>query len=179
MDLVRLEAGVSNGSLYHHYPSKAHLADALQAHTLRDFHAAIAKPISGNVGARAGVEGLIRAYVRWVLAHPEQARLLHQLRRISELAAPHTESASANQHAYTALRQWVDQQVERGDMRRMPFSEWMALVFAPVLSLTPEWVSQPKPSVPARTRANLEQGAWQAVAAPASLQPVGTDPHLP
>ena len=39
MDMVRQAAGVSNGSLYHHFPSKALLADALYAHTLRDFHA--------------------------------------------------------------------------------------------------------------------------------------------
>ncbi|MBK9236792.1 MAG: TetR/AcrR family transcriptional regulator [Rhodoferax sp.] len=169
MDLIRVAAGVSNGSLYHHFPTKSQLADALYAHTLREFHGAISEPISGGVGAQAGVQGLIRAYIRWVVTHPDRARLLHQLRRVNAVAQTQSDSADANQQAYTQLRQWVDQQVAAGDLRRMPFAEWMALVFAPVLSLTPQWVAQTRPSVPARTRANLEQGAWQAVAAQAAV----------
>jgi AcrR family transcriptional regulator len=33
MELVRQQAGASNGSLYHHFPTKAQLADALYAYT--------------------------------------------------------------------------------------------------------------------------------------------------
>ena len=86
MDLVRQEAGVSNGSLYHHYPTKAQLADALYAHTLRDFHATIMVPISGRASAQTGVKGMVRAYIQWVVDHPERARLLHELRRSGGLA---------------------------------------------------------------------------------------------
>ena len=176
MDMVRVEAGVSNGSLYHHFPTKALLADALYAHTLRDFHAALQSPIAGAVTAEAGVKGLIRGYIQWVLQHPVQARLLHKLQRTDGMAdgmgsgigsgtTEGTERGAVNANAFDALAQWIDQQVKAGDMRAMPFPVWMALVFSPALSLTQHWVAQAKPGLAPKVRAALEHGAWMAVAA--------------
>ena len=74
MDMVRQEAGVSNGSLYHHYPTKNLLADALYAATLRTFHATLLRAVGSRASAQSGVKGLVRAYVQWVADHPERAR---------------------------------------------------------------------------------------------------------
>ena len=163
MDMVRQEAGVSNGSLYHHFPTKAQLADALYAHTLRDFHAALMQPISGKASAQSGVKGLMRAYIQWVLQHPDQARLLHKLRRGGDMAGG-AEIDAANEQALATLRAWVAQQVEAGEMRAMPFHLWMALMFSPAMSLTQGWVSQPTPAVTPKVRAALEHAAWMAMA---------------
>jgi AcrR family transcriptional regulator len=164
MDLVRAEAGVSNGSLYHHFPSKAHLAGALYEHTLRDFHQALLKPVSGKVRAEAGVRGLVRAYVRWVLQHPDRAKLLHRLRHSGEMAGLESAWAAPNQEAYGALCAWIEQMIAAKEMRRLPFPLWMALVFSPAMALTPTWVNQARPSVPPAVRAALEDAAWRAVA---------------
>lgn len=164
MDMVRQEAGVSNGSLYHHFPTKALLADALYAHTLRDFHAALLQPIAGKASAQAGVKGLMRAYIQWVLQHPDQARLLHALRRGGDVTHG-AEISEANEHAFGALQTWIEQRMEAGEMRAMPFHLWMALVFSPAMSLTQRWVSQPTPAVAPKVRAALEHAAWMAVAA--------------
>lgn len=164
MDLVRQEAGVSNGSLYHHFPTKALLADALYVHTLRDFHSALLPPIAGRATAQTGVKGLIRAYIQWVVQHPEQARLLHELRRSGDMTGG-AEMGAANADAFGALAQWIAQRVEAGEMRAMPFPVWMALVFSPAISLTPQWVGQPKPAVAPKVQAALEHAAWMAVAA--------------
>jgi AcrR family transcriptional regulator len=163
MDMVRQEAGVSNGSLYHHFPTKALLADALYAHTLRDFHAALMQPISGKASAQSGVKGLMRAYIQWVLQHPDQARLLHTLRRGGDMAGG-AEIDAANEQAFATLKAWVAQQVEAGEMRAMPFHLWMALMFSPAMSLTQGWVSQPNPAVAPKVRAALEHAAWMAMA---------------
>lgn len=176
MDMVRLEAGVSNGSLYHHFPTKAQLADALYAHILRDFHAALLPPISGRAStqsAEKGVKGLIRTYIQWVLQNPQSARLLHVLRRSGDVssgageaeAAAKAETDATNADAFAALTAWIAQRVEAGDMRDMPFHVWMALVFSPAMSLTQRWISQPQPTVAPRVRAALEHAAWMAVAA--------------
>lgn len=163
MDLVRQEAGVSNGSLYHHYPTKALLADALYAHTLRDFHATLLVPIAGRAGAQAGLKGIIRAYLQWVVRHPDRARLLHALRR-DGLAESGAQRSAANADGFGALAAWVARQTEAGEMRAMPFPIFMALVFAPLISLTPYWTAQAEPSIPPKVRAALEHAAWMAVA---------------
>jgi AcrR family transcriptional regulator len=171
MDMVRQEAGVSNGSLYHHFPTKAQLADALYAHILRDFHAALLPPITGRaVHAEKGVKGLIRAYIQWVLQNPQSARLLHALSRSGDLSKgadgpDEAERDAANAQAFGAIKAWIAQRVEAGEMRAMPFHVWMPLVFSPALSLTQRWVSQPQPAVAPKVRAALEHAAWMAVAA--------------
>jgi AcrR family transcriptional regulator len=164
MDQVRQEAGVSNGSLYHHYPTKAQLADALYAQTLREFHAVVLEPITARATAQSGVKGIIRAYIQWVIANPERARLLHELRR-SGAVERGGEIDDANADALGTLSAWIAQRVEAGDMREMPFHVWMALVFSPAMALTARWVLQPTPAVAPRVRTALEHAAWMAVAA--------------
>jgi AcrR family transcriptional regulator len=165
MELVRQEAGVSNGSLYHHFPAKADLADAVYGHTLRDFHASLLPAIAGRVSAHSGVKGLVRAYVHWVVDHPQSARLLHRLRRSGDLTDTASQRGQANAQAFAALREWVHGKTQGGEMREMPFTVWMALVFSPAMTLTQQWVQQEQPAVAPKVRAALEHGAWMAVAA--------------
>jgi AcrR family transcriptional regulator len=164
MDLVRQEAGVSNGSLYHHFPSKAQLADALYAHTLRDFHVALMSPIRGRASAQTAVKGMLRAYMDWVERNPQGARLLHELKRSGALAGSPGEWEQANAEGFNALREWVQAKTEAGELRPMPFTVWMAVVFSPAISLTPHWAAQEPPTVPPKVRAALEHAAWAAVA---------------
>ena len=164
MEQVRQAAGVSNGSLYHHFPTKAELADALYVEMLHDFHAALLAAIHGSVAAEAGVKGLVRAYVAWVLKHPDRAALLHKLKREGDVTNASAGIAAANAEVFGALQAWVDAQRAEGRMRDLPFHLWMALVFSPSWTLTARWAQDAAPSVPPKVRAALEHAAWMAVA---------------
>ncbi|MBV6411669.1 MAG: TetR/AcrR family transcriptional regulator [Burkholderiales bacterium] len=164
LDRVRQAAGVSNGSLYHHFPTRAHLAAALYLETLRDFHAALLKALASDPDAESGIRGLLRAYIKWVLAKPDRARLLHRLRLNGELAGMDGVWAGPNEQAYAALGAWIERRAAEGTLRRLPFAVWMALVFSPAYVLTPQWVAQAEPAVPSEVRAALEDAAWRAVA---------------
>src|SRR4051812_29835968 len=142
MDQVRQAAGVSNGSLYHHFPSKAQLADALYVQTLHDFHAAMLHPIARearDASAEAGVKGLVRAHVNWVLKNPGRAALLHKLRREGEVTDASPEVSAVNAEAFKTLRTWIDRKIGAGEMRAVPFYLWMALVFSPVMAMNARW----------------------------------------
>lgn len=166
LDRVRQAAGVSNGSLYHHFPTRAHLAAALYLETLRAFHAALLKPLAADPDAESGMRGLLRAYIKWVLAQPDRARLLHRLRRNGELTGMEGVWSGPNEAAYAVLGAWIERRMAEGTMRRLPFAVWMALAFSPAYALTPQWVAQARPVVPAEVRAALEDAAWRAVAPP-------------
>ncbi|MEW6704483.1 MAG: TetR/AcrR family transcriptional regulator [Pseudomonadota bacterium] len=165
MDQVRQRAGVSNGSLYHHYPTKNHLARALYESALADFHASLLKAIGADADAEAGVRGLIAAHIAWVVKHPARARVLHELRRTTAIAGAEPDWGALNAQAHAALRAWAERKAAQGEMKPMPFGVWVALVFAPVLQLTPRWAQQEKPSVPPRLRALLADAAWASVKA--------------
>jgi AcrR family transcriptional regulator len=168
IDAVRRRAGASNGSTYHHFPNKAALADAVYARTLRDFHAALVQPLRTREAksAEAAVKGLVRAYVLWVLRHPDQARLLDALKRHgSDLPRDGgTHWQAANQDGLDWLAQWVAGRCAAGEMKPLRFDVWMALVFAPALSLSKRWLAQQPPQVPPGVRQALEHAAWAAVA---------------
>lgn len=164
MDQVRQAAGTSNGSLYHHFPTKAQLADALYLDTLRDFHAAMLAPIARDVDAETGVKGMVRAYINWVLKNPGRAALLHKLKRDGDVTDESEGLGEENKHVFSTLRAWAHPKMEQGEMRTVPFHIWMAVVFSPSFTLTKQWVTEASPSVPPRTRAALEHAAWMAVA---------------
>jgi len=163
MEQVRQRAGVSNGSLYHHHPTKNHLARALYEAALADFHGAVLKAIAGDAAAEAGVRGLVAAYIAWVLKHPDRARVLHELRRTTAVAGAEPDWGALNAQAHGALRDWAGRCAARGQMKSMPFGVWIALVFAPLLQLTPHWLRQDKPAVPPKLRALLADAAWASV----------------
>jgi AcrR family transcriptional regulator len=164
MDQVRQAAGVSNGSLYHHFPTKARLADALYVDTLCDFHASLLAPIAREVSAEAGVKGLVRAHINWVVKHPDRASLLHKLKRDGDVTDTSEGISAANAQAFGTLKAWILHKTEAGEMREMPLHLWMAVVFAPAMSLTGRWVKEPRSAVTPKVRAALEHAAWQAVA---------------
>ena len=162
MDMVRQRAGVSNGSLYHHFPTKAKLADELYAYTLRDFHNALLPAIGERTTAEAGVRGMLRAYINWAVAHPDRARLLHELRRGGHLS-DEGEWTKQREDSFHHLSDWVGGRVAQGQMRKTSFPVWVALVFAPAISLTAHWVKQPNPVVAPAVRHALERAAWLSV----------------
>ena len=164
MERVRQSAEVSNGSLYHHFPTKAQLADALYARALLDLHATLLKPIAGRAGTHFGVKGLVRSYVDWVLQNPGPARLLHELK---PGGGSSSDWQQVNAGGMEMLRQWVQRRVDAGEMRPMPFQAWVAVVFAPCLSLTPQWLQADPLQVAQPVRTALEYAAWYGVAVPA------------
>jgi AcrR family transcriptional regulator len=164
MDQVRQAAGVSNGSLYHHFPTKSELADTLYVDTLRDFHSALLAPIAREVSAEVGIKNLVRAHVNWVVKHPDHAVLLHKLKRDGDVTDASEGIRAANAKAFGTLKAWIRHKTEAGEMRELPFYLWMAVVFAPAMSLTRRWVMESRPSVTAKERTALEYAAWQAVA---------------
>lgn len=164
LEQVRQAAGVSNGSLYHHFPTKARLADALYVDILIDFHADLLGAISGKPDAEVGVRRLVRAYIAWVVKKPHRATLLHRLKRDGEVTDASEGVGGTNAKAFAVLGAWCTEQIAQVRMRDVPFHIWMALVFAPSFSLTGRWVQGTGADVPAKTRATLEHAAWMAVA---------------
>ncbi len=166
MAQVRQRARVSNGSLFHHFPSKLALVRGVYARALSDYHASLLEGLGSSVTAQAGVEGLVRRHVAWVLRAPGAARVLSELRAFTHAPGESPVWAAPNRAGFAALQGWISRQVTAGELRALPFEVWLALVFAPVLQLTSAWARAARPAVSRSVRDALASAAWNAVRAP-------------
>ena len=163
MDEIRRAAEVSNGSLFHHFPTKNALARALYIAALHDYQAAQTAVMAKARSARAGIEGMVAAHIDWVLADRVSARILVELRDSTAVEGDDVDWKVVNQAAFETLRAWIQRWVDAGEMIALPFDVWMAVVFAPVLQLTRGWALRPTQKVAPAVRRALADAAWAAV----------------
>lgn len=163
LDQVRQRAGASNGSLYHHFPSKAHLARAIYLDALASYHAAVRPALRGAPPAAEGVRALVDRHIGWVLKHPQAARALGELRSATRIDGLWPDWAAVNRGAFEPLQAWIAAEVAAGRMLDIPFDTWLALVLAPAMQRAEAWLRQARPQVATRERALLADAAARAV----------------
>ena len=166
MDQVRSAAGASNGSLYHHFPTRNHLARTIYEAALRDYQANLRGALGDKLSAQQGVQNLVKRHIAWVRRSPQQARVLHELRASTVIEGLEPDWEQANAAAYSSIKAWVARHVAEGTMQDLPFEVWMALVFGPALQLTPRWAREEAARVPTRVINALAQAAWRSVNRP-------------
>lgn len=164
LEQVRQRAAVSNGSLYHHFPSKAHLARALYLQALQSYHGAMTAALDGSPSAAPGVRALVGRHIDWVLQQPRAARVLSQLRESTRIDGEDPDWAAVNAQAFATLKDWIDAEVRARRMHRLPLNVWMALVLAPTMARSEAWLRQRQPTVDAAERRWLADAAARAVA---------------
>lgn len=163
MEQVRVTAGVSNGSLYHHFPTRNHLARAVYEEALRDYHAGLRAALGRALSAEEGVRRLVRRHIAWVLRSPQQARILIELRAFTAIDGSAPDWQVVNAEVFAALKTWIGRHVAEGSLRELPFDVWIAMVFAPVMQLTSTWARQEHPRVSPVIADALARAAWCSV----------------
>src|SRR3954467_6265562 len=80
---VRRDAAVSVGAVYHHFPDKERLAEAVWLDALGRYQAGFLDVLRASPGAREGIEGAVAHHLAWVAAHREDATLLISARPVT------------------------------------------------------------------------------------------------
>src|SRR5215469_10508670 len=80
IDAIHRESGASVGSIYHFFGSKEGVAAELYLDTLRDYFDTYFAALRRSRSARGGIEGSVRAHLRWVATHEARARYLFHCR---------------------------------------------------------------------------------------------------
>ena len=162
---VRRAAGASTGSLYHHFPTREHLAAAVWLDGLGRFQDGFADAVRRSRSAEGGVRAGVRFHVRWVGEHPDLARLLlsGQDPAVQEVAAG--ELAERNARFFSAVREWHAQHVAAGELRDLPFDLLYALWLGPAQELARLWLAGATRRPLERSAKALADGAWAALTA--------------
>ncbi|ADP82351.1 TetR/AcrR family transcriptional regulator [Pseudofrankia inefficax] len=75
LQAVRLRAGVSNGSLFHYFPTREALGGAVIAAGLCDHQSALTAELRAATGRRVGIERVVIRHLRWLQDDRPLARL--------------------------------------------------------------------------------------------------------
>ncbi|SES97229.1 TetR/AcrR family transcriptional regulator [Geodermatophilus poikilotrophus] len=157
---VRQRAGVSNGTLFHHFPSRDDLAGAVIAAAMRAHQAELVTELHAATASRDAVAAVVQRHLRWVADNRRLARLLlsaaPQTLRVG-LPAP---ALSANREFFTQIAGWL---TARGWTGSPPLTVVASLWLGPAQYYARGWLADPDDSLHT-VAADLAAGAWHALA---------------
>lgn len=133
LDAVTISAltarsGVSNGSVYHHFGSRAGLLAVLYGESFAHCVAAMLPALNdGDVSDAGNVEKAVRAlvsrYLGWVAEHSGRARLLY--------AAPSTADPAVKAEVFEPIARWFAARMAAGELREIPLWALDPVVMGP------------------------------------------------
>jgi len=165
MEQVRREAGVSNGSLYHHFGSRADLAARLLVEGMARSQQVVLDVLTGTGDAEQGVREVVWAQLGWVEEHAELARLLYGDLPDEVLLAAEPLFGQQNRHYVDVVGGWLQSQAEQGTLARRPFGVSHALWLGPGQEFARHWLRGRSKLAPTDVAVDLADGAWRALAA--------------
>lgn len=161
---VRERAGVSNGSLFHYFPSRLELTAAVVGQALQEHQ----RVMLAQLGAEPelAVAGAVRQHPSWVNDNRPAARLLlsapAELLRLS-LSGPVLDN---NRHFFVEIASWLRQQGWQG---RVPLPVVLALWVGPAQEYSRQCLGGDDEPALMEAADALGAGAW------AALQPLLND----
>ncbi len=165
MEQVRRDAGVSNGSLYHLFPSKAALAARLYCDGMIECQDGIIRAIGAALNAEAGVRAGVAFQTLWVDQHVPLARLVYADMPDDVLVAAAPTLDGPNRKYVRVVEQWLGSHVDSGVLADRPFVVLHALWLGPAQEFCRQWLRGRGRLRPRHVADQLAEGAWQALAA--------------
>ena len=160
LDDIRREAGVSVGALYHHFPDKAALVDALYLELTRTVQEEFLAELRAHPGAEDGVKSIVRWYLRWVSDNRTAATVLLG-HRTDDVAL-----RDMNRVFFAEVKSWWQTHVHYGALRELPLDLLHALWIGPAQEYCRHWLSGTVARVPRTIGGVLADAAWNTLKEP-------------
>ncbi len=155
---VRQRAGVSNGSLFHHFRTRQDLTAAVVGEALEEHQRVLLSELDGD--PESGITAAVRRHLAWVDDNRHIARLLltapPDVLRMS-LSGPVLDS---NRRFFTQLGRWLR---EHGWHEQVPLPVVLALWIGPAQELSRQRLAQDDDASVSDAADALAAGAWAAL----------------
>lgn len=139
---IRERSGVSNGALFHHFPAKELIADALYVDAIASFQDGLWRLLEQRPRSlRAAVRGVIAAQIEWVEANVDRARFVYRRGDLEWDSQAGAELGAMNRRLAAAYRDWMEPFVRRGLVRPMSMLLLTAVVTGPTHAIARRWLA--------------------------------------
>lgn len=165
IDDLRESVGMSIGSVYHHFPSKAHLVAAVFLEVLTDYQRAFLAELSNHVEAEAGIRAMVGFHLRWCTEREESARLLFGLEAPRPSEPGGDELQAKNRRFFSQVISWWRPHVHYRALQPMKVEEAYVIWLGPAQELCRLWLSGRLDSSPTESAEQLATAAWNALRA--------------
>jgi AcrR family transcriptional regulator len=165
MQGIRARADVSNGSLFHFFPTKEAAAAIVFAEVIHSYQAGfltifgVLKP-----AAEKDVRAAVRWHLSWVAENRDLARFLFEYGRPGWAPAFSPEVRDANAHLQSVIGAWLVHHVKNGRLNPTSPEVLMALLIGPAQVLCRAWLAGRSETSPTHYERMLADAAWFALA---------------
>lgn len=163
---IRREAGVSNGSFFHAFPSKQALAAALFIEALRCYHAAMMAALTPAQSAADGISSLISTHVEWVVGNRSDALFMFEKSRAEWLADVRDAQSASNHELRRKIEAWRAPRLKAGDLRNLTTDTFISQVIGPAQIFCRAWLSGRDDEDPRLHVSELSECAIRALTIP-------------
>ena len=159
---IRRRAGVSTGSLYHHFPNgKASLVGAVFEEALRRHHDGVLTVLAAHSDLADGLRAGCRHFVEWVEGDPGGARLLLSLEDLAGSDLDATIGDIAGRFA-ERLAEWLTTTSGR-DRESFPFELVFSVWIGPAKDYARSWLAGQVANSPTAMAEALSEAAVNGV----------------
>ncbi|HWX74050.1 MAG TPA: TetR/AcrR family transcriptional regulator [Solirubrobacteraceae bacterium] len=158
---IRERSGVSNGALFHHFPTKESIAEALYVEALGSFQEGLWRLIRRRPRSlRVAVRATIAHQLGWIEAHSDLARFVYARGHLDWESPGAAAVQSRNRELAAAFRHWLDPLVEAGEVRPASMLVITAIVCGPAHAIAQRWLAGQLERAPSEYVGELSLAAW-------------------
>jgi AcrR family transcriptional regulator len=164
---IRDRAGVSNGALFHHFPSKDAVAEALYLRGIASYQEGLLhalEPHRGTMAARAAIRAAVHHHLVWVETNRDLARFMYERGRPDWHPAHGGPVRKLNRSAAVHIRDWIAPLAAAGVIRDLPFTILVACIVGPAHFVARRWLSGLIGGPLTSFTGALADAAWSALA---------------
>lgn len=140
---IRTRSSVSNGALFHHFPTKEAIADALYVEGIASFQEGVREIVRqpSPHSLLAAVRAVIGHQLAWTEQHTDLARFIYQRGHPDFDSLGGAAVGALNRSLAADVRQWTAPLVERGLLRPAPMLVVTAIVNGPAHAVARRWLA--------------------------------------
>lgn len=137
---IQHDAKASNGSVFHHFPTKEALAGAVYVDCAARYQEVFLQELDRHDDAETAVRAIVRMHLHWCTDQPQMARYLITMTEPAVLRAAEPELKNLNEKFASTLRAWWRPHAHYGTLRPLTPAQSQALWLGPAQELVRAWL---------------------------------------